>query len=291
MTNSVTPESLLTINLQDFWQRVNSEMISGTADAFRHWQLGDRIPDGFSSKVWQHQQMCRFIAHEVSETHNHVLDLHKRYGLFASQVLRGATEQERWQHQVTFLKYLGYSKAKIKGDRAALKRWFGNDAIKDRYLNQAAEQERKLCFLLQRLGQLIQYFGNEYSGNDTETLLKALDLQTQLSPLLRYEGDDRVPLETMSCLRVAFDQLGSEIITTVDPAIAQHAYRIASDPYQPVWLQAEAVAVLFTLGQDSVCPLLLHRLGRPAAPPDDLFFRARALQTLYLSGTPQHRRP
>jgi poly-gamma-glutamate synthase PgsB/CapB len=278
--SQTTPESLLATDLQEFWQRVNTKLLRETASAFRHWYLTQSIPDGFSIEGWQHQQLCRFITQEVNKTSDQVQNLHKQYGIYASRVQRAATHQEQWQHHSNFLVFLGYSRRHIKRDQAAMNRWFGSDAVKDRYQNQVAEQERKLCFLLQRLGKLINRYGAQYSNREAEILLKALNLQSQLGPLLRYAGDERVAFEAMSCMRVAFDHLGRGVLSVLDPAIAQHAYRIASDPYQPVWLQSEALAVLFTLGQGSAPSLLLHRFRQPAAPDDDFFFRSRALQTL-----------
>lgn len=282
MSAEQTPAALLTHNLPEFWRRVDDRHIRNTVRGFRDWYLSARIPDGMSNEIWQHQQLCRFVAYEIGDIHNLVVELHQRYGQFASQVQRGATEQEQWQHQEGFLQYLGCSKRQIKRDKAAKQRWFGNDAIKDRYQNKAAEYEYRLCFLLQRLGQLIQLYGQTYSSQETEVILKALGLQTQLMPLLRYEGDERVAVQAMACLRVAFDHLGDDILATLDPALTQQAYRTASDPYLPVWLQTEALAVLFNLDKGSVSRLLMHRLGNTAAPADDLFFRARALQILFL---------
>ena len=84
----------------------------------------------------------------------------------------------------------------------------------------------------------------------------------------------------MRCLRVAFDYLSTAIINQLDPQIIQHAYSVASDPYQPVWVQTEALALLLSFGQDSAVRLLTHRLKKPSAVDGDLFFRARSIKTL-----------
>lgn len=277
----MTLEELLTINVPDFWQRVHRDSVQDTVGAFHSWYLSGRKPEGFDQERWQLQQLCRFLTHQISQTSEQVRDLHNRYAQFASHVQRSATAQEQWQHQEGFLRFLGYSNRDIQRDRAATKRWFGNDAIKDRYQNRAAAHEHTLCFLLERLGQLIQYHGQQYSDQDTETLLRALDLEEHITPLFRHEGDERVPIKAMSCLQVALDHLAAEIVNKLDPSLVQVVYRIASDPYRSVWLQSEALALLFSLDSDNVAPLLTHRFSRPAPVEDDFFFRGRALRVLF----------
>ncbi|MDX1734831.1 MAG: HEAT repeat domain-containing protein, partial [Halioglobus sp.] len=277
----MTPLELLTIDIPDFWRRVHGDFLRSTVASFESWDLGSNRPDGFDPERWQLQQLCRFVTHQVAQSHAQVMDLHGRYGQFASHVQRAATEDEQWQHQESFLRYLGYSNRDIGRDRAALKRWFGNDAIKDRYENRAAEHEHLLCFLLQRLGHLIDYHGKNYAEMETQTLLSALDLEKHITPLFRYEGDDRVPFGAMSCLHVALDHLPGEMMNEIDPSLAQIAYRIAADPYLSVWMQSEAVALLFSLDPASVPALLLHRFRKPPPLQDDFFFRGRAIRILF----------
>ena len=274
-------KSLITVNMLEFWLRIHDQEIKDTLTAFKIWQSNSDKLTNDANKNQQRQQLCRFIAHEVSTKYQHIETLHEHFTIFNNQSQRSISEEELWQHQMTFLKYMGYSKRHIQKDNKAKKRWFGNDAIKDRYQEKVAKLEHSLCFLLERLGHLIQDFAINRSSNDTQTLLKALNLETHLDPLLHYEVDERVAFEAMRCLRVAFDHLSISIINQLDPKIIQHAYRVASDPYQPVWLQSEALALLLSFGQDSAMRLLTHRLKKPSGVNDDLFFRARSINILF----------
>jgi poly-gamma-glutamate synthase PgsB/CapB len=143
-----------------------------------------------------------------------------------------------------------------------------------------ARHEHRLCFLLERLGHLIKHIAMDQSNHDIQNLLLSLQLEEKLSPLIRYDMDERIAYEATGCLRVAFDNLNSDIINQIDPKLIQHAYRVASDPYQPIWVQTETLALLLSFGHDSAVRLLTHRLKKPSTLPDDLFFRARALSVL-----------
>ncbi len=274
-------KSLLTLEMLDFWQRVYEQEINETIEGFVLWQqkTSQSNTENVKNKI-QHQPLCHFISLEIELKFQHIESLHDRYGIFSSQTQRASTEEELWQHQMTFLEFMGYSKKQITKDYKAKKRWFGNDAIKDRYQNMVAKYEHSLCFLLKRLGFLIQHIAKDKTSNEIQVLMKALNLEEKLSPLIRYDMDERVAYEATGCLRVAFDNLSTEIISQVDPKLIQHAYRVAADPYQPIWVQTEALALLLSFSEDSAVLLLTHRLKKPSSLPDDLFFRARALSVL-----------
>ncbi len=120
--------------------------------------------------------------------------------------------------------------------------WLPDSKIKDRYLQKVAKLEHSLCFLLERLGHLIQDYAHNSEESDVQSLLKALNLEEQLEPLLHYDSDERVAFEALRCLRLGLDHLSKEIISQIDPQLAQYAYSVASDPYQPIWVQTEALA-------------------------------------------------
>lgn len=273
-------KALLTIDMLDFWLRIHEQDISETFEGFIHWQKS-RLENKSSIQVETlDHQLCRFISLEIENIQQKIERLNERYAIFSSQAQRASTEEELWQHQMTFLEFMGYSKRQIHKDHKAKKRWFGNDAIKDRYQHKVAKQENSLCFLLGRLGRLIQYIAKHQSKIETQTLLKALKLDDNLSELMQYEADERVAYEATGCLRIAFDHLDADIVEQLDPQLIQYAYRVASDPYQPVWLQTEALALLLSFGQDSAVRLLNHRLKKPSTLADDLFFRAKAISVL-----------
>ncbi len=275
-------KSLLSHNMLEFWQQIQAEDINSVLRNFEIWQYENRsnqeaTSHNIENKAKQIQQLCRFISLRIEQDYQHILELHEQYGTFSSQTQRSATEEEQWQHQIAFLSYMGYTKNQIHKDLQAKKRWFGNDAIKDRYQNKVAKYEHSLCFLLERLGKLIQLLAKECQPQDTQKLIQALKLEILLKPLLQYENDERVAFESIRCLRVAFDRQSKKVIEELAPLLTPHAYRVASEPNQPVWVQTEALALLFSFGLDSASRLLQHRLERPSELKDDIFFRARAL--------------
>ncbi|MFY0641075.1 MAG: hypothetical protein JXR16_08520 [Bermanella sp.] len=272
--------ALLTHDTHDFWLRINQKDLALTIDGFINWYHSIKTPKTTIDEVTAPHYLCRYISSEIEKKYQEIESLHDRYGLFFSQTQRASTEEEFWQHQMTFLEFMKYSKRHIHKDYKAKKRWFGNDAIKDRYQNKIAELENSLCFLLQKLGRLIKGIGVAQSKSDTQNILSALNLEDNLTPLMKYEADERVAYEATSCLRVAYGYLDSGFIEQLDPALIQYAYRIASDPYQPIWVQTEALALLVSFGQESAIRLLSHRLNKPSTAEGDLFFRARAISII-----------
>ncbi len=275
-------KSLLSHNMQKFWQQIHAHEINTTLESFHVWQQASHNHKETNTQQSENrttsiQQLCRFISQQIEHCHQQILALHERYGTFSSQTQRSATEDEQWQHQIAFLEYMGYTKNQIHKDQQAKKRWFGNDAIKDRYQNKTAKNEHTLCFLLERLGQLIQLMASECQPVDTQKLIQALKLEVLLTPLLQYENDDRVAFEAVRCLRVAFDRQSKEMIEELAPLLTPLVYRLASEPNQPVWVQTESLALLFSFGLDSANRLLQHRLEKHSELSVDIFFRARAL--------------
>jgi len=264
-------KDLLTKNMLEFWQRIYEEDIQNTLLGFKQWKKSD--PEEMTDTHLLNM-LCRYIVQTIEDQYKFIENLNERYSLFSGQVQRAVTPEEQWQHQMKFLQFMGCTKSQLQKIKKAKKRWFGNDAIKDRYLNTISKTEHYLSFLLERLGQLIQIFSTHASEHDRGLLLKALKLDLSLNPLLLYENDERVTYEAFRCVRISYSHQSSE---SDDSKLIQHIYRIASDPHQPIWVQTEALALLFYLDKNSCIRLLQYRLGKPSAIQDDIFFRARAL--------------
>lgn len=268
-------KALLTINMLPFWQRIYDEDIKQTLLDFKKWKQSDVDTSNKEPDIQQHGLLCRFIVFQIEDRFKFINVLNERYALFSAQVQRAVTQEEQWQHQMKFLKYMGSSKLQLQKIKKARKRWFGNDAIKDRYLNTISSTEHYLSFLLERLGQLMQLFAKRYNEDNSKQLLNALNLDSSLNPILLYENDERVTYEAIRCVKTSYSHLTSEAKNSTQ---LQNIYRIASDPHLPLWVQSEALALLFYIDQKSFIRLLQFRLGKPSTIQDDIFFRARALQ-------------
>ncbi|MGM0984095.1 MAG: hypothetical protein ACQEXG_11820 [Pseudomonadota bacterium] len=271
-------EDVLTEGLLVPWQRVNRRQIHAIltflargerhvpkdeADAVR-WVLLDTLLD------WIEVQR-RDIAR-----------LHANHQEFTARLAGAGSEDEIRGHVLDYARTLGASRRQLRGDRHAFGRWFGVDAVSERYQKQFADCERHLSFSLERLGVLgARYISAErVTAEEGIERWRKLNLEAGIGELLAYEGDLRVRLAAFHGLaRVARAlppegggrYLGDSTLT--------YSYRLAMDARQPVWLQTEALSLLSVLGYPAVVDIIERRLTR-VVEGDDFFVRQHALQVL-----------
>ncbi|MGL4554168.1 MAG: hypothetical protein ACRC33_23640 [Gemmataceae bacterium] len=188
----------------------------------------------------------------------------------------GPAEVERFV--LDFARDLGATPAQLRGDREALRRWFGLDAVTDRYLLRRAAAERKLAWCLRRLGALAAQHLRGEPARPREAW-RALELEPAVAPRLRHAGDTRVAVAAFRCLAEAIRALGGSAERVVGDDTVAYIYRAALDARMPTWIQCEAVELLQHLSIDSLGRVLETRLQRPEGG-DDLFVRRAAVRVL-----------
>lgn len=268
-------KALLVTNMLPLWQRIYDENINNTVLDFIRWKKSETNSSSNDTAMHLHNMLCRFITHKIEEHFKFISTLNERYTLFSGQVQRAVTQEEQWQHQKKFLQFMGCSTSQLKSINKARKRWFGNDTIKDRYQNTVSHFEHELNFLMARLAELITLFAKRYDNHNCDLLFNTLKLDEKFNPILLYENDERVAYEAIHCIKISYAYLTSD---PKNDQLLQHIYRIASDPHLPIWVQTEALDLLFYLNPNSFTRLLQYRLVNPSNVKDDLFYRSRALE-------------
>lgn len=222
-----------------------------------------------------------FIKQLISEELNGISDLRHRYHRFNQLISRAVTQEERQNHILKFAKDLGASTKQLAGDQRAFKRWFGQDAVVERYQRRLVETERKVTFCLGRLGTWSNHLLCDNHQLDNQySMWRRLDLETLLKPLLAYDGDSRVRIAAFQCLAQAIkglpqaDQEGA-----VSEGTLQYVFRSSLEHRQETWIQTEAVTLLASLSPTSLVTVLQRRLTNPTAN-DDLFVRRCCVRLL-----------
>ncbi|HVR74430.1 MAG TPA: hypothetical protein VMT52_08870 [Planctomycetota bacterium] len=237
-------------------------------------EAGETRPEGVVEGA---RRIFPILKQEVEQLLEGLLALRKRFAEYTKTYSRATTSEEKERHILKFAADLGASPSRVRGDSKAFSRWFGHDAITERYGRRYNLDERKVTLYLDRLGVLAEsILAAEPRGRGLKAAWQRLDLEQTLKKFFAYDGDSRVSIAAFRLLSRALRALPAETQErSVDEKTLQFIYRSAMHPRLSVWLQCEALNLLESLSTVSLEKVLRHRLSRPA-PGDDLFVRKRA---------------
>ena len=271
-------EDVLTEGLLAPWQRVNRRQIHAIMTFLARGER--RVPKDEPDAL--HRVLLDTLLDWIEVQRRDIARLHANHQEFTARLASAGSEDEIRGHVLDYARTLGASRRQLRGDQRAFRRWFGVDAVSERYQKQFADCERHLSFSLERLGVLgARYISAEQvTAEEGIERWRKLNLEAGIGELLAYEGDLRVRLAAFHGLaRVARAlppegggrYLGDSTLT--------YSYRLAMDPRQPVWLQTEALSLLSVLGYPAVVDIIERRLTR-VVEGDDFFVRQHMLQVL-----------
>lgn len=264
--------ALLAHGLAPHWYKLEVKLIEDLANTFMRWNAAQETLRNESD---QHVRLAHFLIAQVNDVLQQILRLKLDYGEFTKRFSRALLPEDKQAHILDYAATLGADKAKLRGDRKAFNRWFGSDAMTDRYLNRIAKTERFLSFCLQRLG-VISGLALQ-NANNAESQWQQFELEELLAPLLTYEGDQRVRIEAFRCLATALQKMPTSIQSqSINDHTLQYVLRAATDARLQVWIQCEALNLLATLSMAAFTAAVTKRIERPRHG-DDIFVRHRAI--------------
>lgn len=263
--------------------RVERALLDELVVAAEAWPEAPR-GEGIDETARPLLRLVLLLAHRAETGAEGIYALRGRFGEFNRGYARAAGEEERREHVLKLAEALGADRRTLRGDRRAFARWFGRDAVADRYLHRHAAEERRLAFTLERLGCLAGILLARSGGDDPTPLWRRLELERVALPLLAYDGDHRVRLAAFRALASAVRGLPRTLQEgAVGDATLQYIYRSALRSRQQAWVQCEALGLLESLSPRSLRDALSQRLGRGAEAlheGDDLFVRRFAVGLL-----------
>ncbi|TFZ05034.1 hypothetical protein [Ramlibacter rhizophilus] len=238
----------------------------------REWAAGRR-----SGPPVDAAQVSRFLGEQVQALAARVALIRARQAEFTQRLAAATTPAAKRLTMIEFAAQLGATRAQLRGDRRAFRRWFGPDALMDRVAYQIGQHERTLVFALRGIGRLAPLALQQRSGAPA---WRELQLEEPLEPLLRWTGDARVRTHAFLALAESLAPLAPEEATqAMQPSTVAYVYRASLDPSLDIWIQREAMTLLAAIAPDQVATVLRRRLREPAAG-DDLFVRRHAVEML-----------
>ena len=239
-----------------------------------------------SSENKQGQEQLRlavvqYLVKWVQDRLNGVAALQDAYDEFVQQHSHAVTTAERDRHVLEFAQELGSASAQLRGDRRALKRWFGFEAVSERFHRRISGAQRDVAFVLERIGII---FGAELKAlpdvKQAKNHWRRIELEDLIKPMLDHGNSTVIRIAAFRSLATALRALPAELHEqSVADVTLRYIHRAALDRRQDIALQCEALKLLAEISPASLQSALNDRLGS-TPEGDDLFVRRVALRLL-----------
>jgi len=268
--------------LHPAWVRLHESLLREIEQGFLRWMQARDLESGRPGEDSgsQLQYLVSYLMHDINQALVMLEQLEARFAEFRLRCGNATSREDQQGHILDFARDLGATERQLRADRQAFARWFGDDAITERYTRLRAERERKTIFVLGRLGVLCATLLGDAADDAAARLWRRLKLESLILPLLGYVGEPRMRVEAFRCLATALQGLPDVLReTAISDTTLKYIYRSALERRQDVWIQCEALSLLGSLSRSSLDTALESRLQKPGAG-DDLFIRRHAVRLL-----------
>ncbi|MRR36483.1 hypothetical protein EG829_17800, partial [bacterium] len=143
--SSIVP--FITEGMSPLHVRLRSRLIDSLADEFMAWAATAGLSEPLTVEHAVH-----FLVASLSVQQARLGSLRTLRDDFNGRYNRSYDENEQREHILLFCRELGAGEQELEEDRKALDRWFGHDGLMDRFRKRFTETERRICFILDRLG-------------------------------------------------------------------------------------------------------------------------------------------
>jgi gamma-polyglutamate synthase len=221
---------------------------------------------------------CARLSAWVEARLARIAQLHGINEDFSARLGRAPDEAARRMHILDYARALGADARQLKGDARAFNRWFGYDAVAERYRKRVAQAEREATFGLGRLGVLA---AEGTKRTPSRTAWRRLGIEAAALRALDHAGDARVRTAAWSCLRAALEPLdeaireellGEELLVRLNRAAIRRGPDVAT--------QMEALELLRMVAPEAFRRALRERLLEHG-PGDDFWVRRHAVALLF----------
>ncbi len=276
---SVGIRQYLELELNSYERKLDRKLLDDLERDCRQHESYSSADSGDERAISIH--VLSWLRYEVESGLEAIFDLRKRNSEFNVEYGKSVTEDQRRQQIMRYAAALGASRRQLRADWRAFMRWFGHDAVTDRFLRRHNALERRLSFALGRLGVVAAKVLRDGNPQWTEEeLWQRIDLEESVKGALAYDGDARVVSAAFRGLSRALQELPVDLQETcVQETTLQFIYRSAMHARQDVWIQCEALQLLESLSPPSLAQVLGRRLVSPGKGAD-LFVRRRAVRLM-----------
>jgi len=279
--------ALLSLHIHPAWQKAEEKIIEPLLAKFidaerqqSHAKMADKQAESAALTL----RLIQFIQREIAQQREQLQALRLHHTEFTQRYAHAISEEEQRHHILDYAKALGQSAKGLKKDQRAFERWFGMDAVVDRYQRRHTRCERMISFCLGRFGVLSAHLIEQTAEPALQSSLwTRLALEQTIKPLLAHDGDNRVVVEAFRSLATALKALPASMQErAIHEGTLQFIYRSALEHHQQVWVQCEALNLLQSLSTASLVTALHQRLAKTVqtSAEDDLFVRRHAVELL-----------
>lgn len=219
------------------------------------------------------EALATFLCGWIGDRFAQVERLHRDQEAFGARYAAANDEDDRRAHILDFARALGADSRRIRSDQRAFRRYFGRDAVIERYRRRVGEAEQAAAFGLDRLGHVTAHLLSERT--DVTELWQGIGVEAAVERASSWGGDYRVRVAGFRCLARALRPVPAERQEgLVGEGTLRRVYRSALRR-DAVWTPVEALQLLSTMSPDAFARSLQRRLTE-RGEGDDLFVRRRA---------------
>lgn len=274
MNPPASPEQFA-IGLLPHERRIEEKYLAKFAQGFSAWQIkqvGDLPANAH----------CLFLQEHILVLSSSMETARQQHAEYSRRISTAENAGDTPETKLLLAQYatlLGASAREVWQDQRALKRWFGLDALSDRFTRQQSHLERELALALRQLGRLAALF-LQGDAIGAMTRWQSLRLEEIALPLFAYTGNVQVRIDAFVCLASAVATLPKEQQEGALSAEAlQFISRSSLDRSLNIWIQCAALKLLHSLAKHEFAKVVRRRLSQPQAG-DDLFVRRRIVDAL-----------
>jgi poly-gamma-glutamate synthase PgsB/CapB len=230
--------------------------------------------------------MVTFLIAELKQQLDTLDQQQKHYQNFLTNSRNAATELERRDYILQLASQLGATQKQIRGDKVAFKRYFGADAISERYTRLNKDNEHYITFILERLAHITSDWFTELDTQEIKHRWQQIQLEPLLVTMLTHFQEDRLKHATFKCLTFIIRRLKGDSADYLGSATIRYVYRFAQDYRQPIWTQLEAAALIAEIEPQSLLSIAQRHFDdvrarkRDKSQTDDLIFLRRNLLSI-----------
>jgi|Deesub1362A_J573_1020465.scaffolds.fasta_scaffold00412_10 poly-gamma-glutamate synthase PgsB/CapB len=273
-------KELLITGMPPFFTKMEARRIEGIINEFLSWlSASDRpLPD---ERTELQRELIAFLSYNIKTKLSRTEELKKQHLEFIKGLQSLVTTEDIRRHILEYARDLGASPRQLKGDRRAFNRWFGQDAVTDRYRRILLETEKMIALSLDCLGRIAADFISIHGeALGYRRLWRHFKIEQLLTPFFSYEVPTNIRLNAFRAMSRILKAMPQEYQEgAVEDSILQYIYRSALDINQDVWIQREALDLLESLSPSSFVKALRRRLEEPQRG-DDLFVRRHCVRLL-----------
>ncbi len=277
--------AILRAHLTPLAMKLQGNLLQEFEEGFAEWQERLEAKEKDTPLILINDYFGFLIRRELQALDGLLAD----FTAFEANYSRTLTWTEKTQHLMNYARQLGSGRRDLRRDRSALKRWFGFDTLRERFANRRSEREARVIFCLDRLAAAMRVLPKDYD----ETLFASpfaywqrLQVEDLVRQVLDRKGDTHLHGPALRFLASAVGRLGEdERPSALSQELIQWISRGAVDPDQPIWGQAEALALLRSVDPASFFQAAGTRLARHSLD-QDVFVRKKCLMAIRSSRNP-----